>query len=167
MRPQLQVPSSCHLQPGALPSPQTQLLGTSAESPVDSSRPSSPAPDFCFPFDPTEVPEAQSSSSPLSASPLSIDHNVSWFLPHPVSGTCLLLSRQPARSWLPGYGKKNLPATVSSAPKLSGTPFCPTAVAPIPNPSSHVTCQAPALMPGQLCQRVSEFDPCSAGPQPI
>lgn len=44
MRPQPRVPPDCHLQPGALPSLQTQLLGTGSWKPCGYLRPRSPPP---------------------------------------------------------------------------------------------------------------------------
>lgn len=125
-----------------------------------------PTPDFCLLFAPIEVPEPRSSPSPLSASPLPIDHNVPGFLPQPVSGTCLILSRQPARSWLPRHGSKisllpflllrslwGLPPVLwllyqlqtPGSCSLSHHPGIPTAVPPsLPKPEfSHPCCYLP------------------------
>lgn len=155
LSPQLKVSTDCHLQSGALPSLQTQLLRTSAGSSFDTRVTSTPHLISASYFPPQQS-RTQSLPSPLSASPLSVGHKVPRFLPHSISGTRLLLSRQPIRSWLPGHGQKchcyHIFSQTFSDSFLSYC--CGTNSNPL-----IVTGQAPALMPAQLCQLMSVFDP--------
>lgn len=170
MRPQLRVPPDCHLQPGALPSLQTQLLGTGSWKPCEYLKAKvTPTPHLISPsYLPPQKFQNPSPHLLLSQPLLSPLIPMSRPVVSPTSCLRHMPPSLPAASQVLAPTTQSkiplLPYLVSSTHKPSETPSRCTAMASLANPSSYVTCQAPALMPGQLCQLMSVFDPCSAGP---